>query len=1070
MVDRNVSISNGLYEPLSDNEKATDFVTASGLVHVNDKHIIPVRMWTLCDGVRLKKGMVIGKFTPYEKVTEAETVRAVVSSDENRWETLRSKLEKTVNDESVSEEDRKKLELLLRRYADVFSISKHDIGLTKMVKHKIDTSSAVPITCRRGRIPIGLEAKVDEMIQDFENKGIIRPSNSAWNAPLVIVPKKDGNIRLTVDYRQLNAITRRPIFPIPDTTELLDTLNGSAYFSTLDFSSGYYNIPMCESDIEKTAFSTQKNHYEFLRMPMGLSTAPATFQKLMHTLFHEENWSQCLIYLDDILVFSRNLDEHLRRLEVIFTKIREAGLKLAPEKCHFLKSEVAYLGHVISKDGTHTDPKKIDKILNWPKPATEEDMRSFLGLCGYYRRFIKNYAHLVNPLEKLCNATWNKKIRNKKKHIIEFEPVHEESFLKLKTALTTAPILAFPTTSDKFILDTDASHDAIGAVLSQIQNGKEKVIAYGSKKLSQSQRQYCITRKELFAVYHFVTYFKHYLLGRNFIVRTDHRALCWMINWRSPNTSQYCRWKQELEIFDMDIQYRKGEQHQNADALSRLPLCGQCELKHVEPKKKRNVKSLNSKRREIHCRRIITLENEIEQEKDISLRTIMQLLKKGKANEHNPKELHCLGVEGKSLWNKRQDLRFRGGLLYLKDGNCYRLLVPHEDRQELIKSVHQNLAHIGISKTYGMLKESYYWKNMELDVRLVIAECKHCGRRKTTPNAKHFEGNLMSGYPFEKISIDLAGPLTPGENGERYILGIIDNFSRFVVLVPLKHGTAIEVSKALMRYWIAIFGTPQSIHSDRGTEFENSLIKSLCELLGIKKTKSAPYFPTGNSMVERLFRTVKDLIYATVQSSGRKWTEVLPLVERALRCTTQRTTNFSPFEIVFGRKMNVLIGHHWVDKAFSPHEYIRDIQNVNKRINEYIGQKIKEQTNSMKPNVKPYSVGDHVMAKSYPIRKGMLFGRYSGPYVIVKCLGKWTYRLEHIRDKDDIIERNYYQLKPTKVVATATNGQGQATTVESASRHCEREHMPIEINNPTGQTSRRYPQRQRQPPLRYGYS
>ena len=179
--------------------------------------------------------------------------------------------------------------------------------------------------------------------------------------------------------------------------------------------------------------------------------------------------------------------------------------------------------------------------------------------------------------------------------------------MALKKALTSAPILAFPTKDDRFILDTDASHDSIGAVLSQLQNGEERVIAYASKKFSQSQRQYCITRKELYAVYHFVTHFKHYLLGRKFTVRTDHRALCWMLNWKSPNTSQYCRWKQELEVFDMEVEYRKGIHHGNADAMSRLPACEQCELRHADPKRKRNVKTLNNKQAEIYCRRITEL-------------------------------------------------------------------------------------------------------------------------------------------------------------------------------------------------------------------------------------------------------------------------------------------------------------------------------------------------------------------------------------------------------------------------------------------------------------------------------
>ena len=1045
----------GLYEPINGN--SNNAFTASGLVQVDNKNLIPIRIMIMHDGAQLKKGTVIGNLTNIQgnrNVGDIRVVTCTFGSDE-KWEILRPKFQDKLN--VLPKHECKRLELLLREYVDIFSCSKHDIGITDVIEHNIETGAAAPIACRRGRIPIGLEAKVDEMIKDFEEKGIIRPSVSPWNAPLVVVPKKDGSIRITVDYRLLNSITKRPIFPIPDTTELLDTLSGSTYFSTLDFRSGYYNIPMNENDIEKTAFSTQKNHYEFLRMPMGLSTSPASFQRLMHTVFREENWHKCLIYLDDVLVFSKTLDEQFNRLRLIFDRIREAGLKLAPEKCYFLQTNVSYLGHTVSKEGVFTDKKKIAKVVAWPQPKTEEDLRSFLGLCGYYRRFIKDYAQLVTPLEKLCNTTWNKKIKSKKTGLT-FEPIHEETFKKLKEALTSAPVLAFPTSKDKFILDTDASHDAIGAVLSQIQNGEEKVIAYASKKMTQSQRQYCITRKELYAVYYFVTYFKNYLLGRSFIIRTDHRALCWMLDWKSPNSSQYCRWKQELEVYDMEVRYRKGGQHGNADSLSRYPSCGQCELNHPNPKRKRNIKSLEDKTTEIHCRRMLELESDIDQEKDKNLKLIIDLLKTGRKQEKYPLELKYQSEESKHLWNKREDLRFRGGLLYLKTDNTYRLLMPNEKRRELIRTTHNNLAHVGVSKTYNILKEAYYWINMEMDVRLVIADCKYCARRKNVPQQKHCENNLSSGFPFDKISIDLAGPLPPGENGERYILGIIDNFSRFVALVPLRHGTATEVAKGLMKNWICLFGTPGSIHSDRGTEFENELLKTLCELLGIKKTKSAPYYPRGNSMVERLFRTTKDLLYATSESFGKKWTEVIPLVERALRCTKQRTTNFSPYEIVFGRTMSpFLMPSHNNDGFRSVPEYMKNIQVITNKIHE---QMRKENETVMNEKIRPFSVGDRVMAKTFPCQKGIQYGRYEGPYVITECLSKWTYRLKNC-ENHKVIERNFYHLKRADNLKTSIKTWN--TTIVTASKTSQKGHADETVGR------NRYPKRQHQQPNRYGF-
>ena len=312
-------------------------------------------------------------------------------------------------------------------------------------------------------------------------------------------------------------------------------------------------------------------------MPMGISTIPATFQRLMHKIFEKEKWHECLIYLDDILIFSNSIEEHIQRLKTIFSRIRESGVKLSPKKCTFLKTEVSYLGHTISNEGIRTDKRKTEKVHAWPAPKSIEDLRSFLGLCGYYRKFIKDYGKIVSPLEEACKEKWNKK-RTKKMTPLVWNEELDKSFRNLKVALTSAPVLAFPSKNGRFILDTDASHDCIGAVLSQMQGSEEKVIAYASRKLSQSERQYCITRKELLSVYYFVTYFKHYLLGRHFTVRTDHRSLCWLLNWKDPNTSQYCRWRQELEIYDMEVQYRRGEKHINADAMSRMPDCGQCNV------------------------------------------------------------------------------------------------------------------------------------------------------------------------------------------------------------------------------------------------------------------------------------------------------------------------------------------------------------------------------------------------------------------------------------------------------------------------------------------------------------
>ena len=1081
----------GVFEPLikkdancekeeANNERIA-WITASGVVRVDSRKHIPIRIWTFEDNVKLTKGMQIGYFSIFsQKEVQNETgeesrinlLSQMNNQKEERWNILEPKFREQLG--QLSKTENQVITPLLQEFVDIFSVDKNDIGLTNIVQHEIDTGTERPIACPYRRVPMQLEDKVEEMIHSLESKGIIRPSESPWNAPLVIVPKKNGDIRLTVDYRKLNAVTKRPIFPIPETRQLLDTLHGSVYFTTLDLSSGYYNVPMAEKDIEKTAFSTRKNHWEFVRMPMGLSTSPSTFQKLMHKAFDKENWHQCLIYLDDILIFSKDLEEQAQRLRIIFERVRAAGFKLSPEKCEFMKNQVSYLGYTISKEGTKTDTKKIERIQNWKRPESAEELRSWLGLCGYYRQFIKDYAKLAAPLENLCKKIWNKKSR-RSKSIIEWDEVCTKSFNQLKIALTSAPVLSYPTKEGKFILDTDASHDCMGSVLSQIQDGQEKVIAYASKKFSQSERQYCITRKELLSVYHFVNHFRHYLLGRSFMVRTDHRALTWMLNWKNPNTSQYCRWRQELEVYDMEVRYRRGEDHANADALSRLPQCQQCELKHPDPKRKARVKNVGDKDNgELFCRNILTFEHELDQTSDENLAEIIKLLKTRRICETEPFDIRSKGIEAIALWKRRTQLRFRGGLLYLLDSNNnYRLLLPKSSRQEIIRMTHENFAHIGIKKTLKLLSEKYYWMNMEIDVKTVIGSCKSCMKRKNDPVVKCNNESLQGYYPFQKISLDVTGPLPRSSNGDAYILGIIDNFSRFVVLVPLKRATGEEVAKALYNRWITIFGAPESIHSDRGTEFQNEVVSELCKLFGIKKTKSSPYYPQGNAIVERLFRTVKDMIFTTTNSTRKSWSEVIPTIEMALRCTEHNYLKFSPYEVIFGRKMSTPLYDGWEPKTKQNMcGYIISLQknmyDIHKTILESMEKQVRE--NSIKRE--KFEIGNMVMAKILPCARGIDKARFDGPYKIVEQRGR-CYVLKHLKNKK-VIERNIHHMKKiadearTSKMECSTRSKEVSTSIESQTRRGEEWPPTRECIEEGNNFVRRYPIRVRRPTDRYG--
>jgi hypothetical protein len=702
-----------------------------------------------------------------------------------------------------------------------------------------------------------------------------------------------------------------------------------------------------------------------------------------------------------------------------------------------MRPEVEYLGHVISHDGIKTSNAKIEKILKWPTPINEDQLRSFLGLCGYYRRHIRDYCYLAAPLEKMCQNTWNKKGRrsNKVKIPWEWNHQHEQNFNALKQALTTAPVLSFPTKDGQYILDTDACHDGIGAVLSQVQNNEEKVIAYASHRLSQSERQYCITRKELLAVYRYVIHFKHYLYGRNFTIRTDHQALVWMLNWSNPNTSQYCSWIAELENYNFEILHRSGKIHVNADAVSRIPQCEQCELVHAEPKKRRNVKLLSplTVSSSNLCKLSTIANTKWKQEEDHDIALLLQLMKERKLGEQYPKELQLASETCKTLWKKRHNLRIRGGLLYISRGESHALIVPDMERRQLITVHHCSLGHVGVSKVTEIIKQKFYWPNMESDIQIVVAHCRECVARKVTANKLHPSCPTVTSYPFEKIAIDIAGPLPRSKGGETYILAIVDYFSKFPMLVPIRQVDAKTVADVVFKRWICMFGAPDSIHTDRGTSFESALFKEMCALAGIKKSKTAPYYPQSDALVERQFRTVKDMLYTTSKTYNRDWADVIQLVEMGLRSSIQKTNKISPFQVLFGKQMKLPIQWqfpvevHEKQQRYTVHgagrsEYIIELQSKLSTIRESIMQRIKQKVlqhvNSANKCIgKPYQLGDKCMARILPIYKNISAPCYEGPFVVTKKLGEWTYELTHVVTGEKM-ERNYYHLKPLRTIKT----------------------------------------------------
>ena len=464
--------------------------------------------------------------------------------------------------ERLNKEEAQSVLRLLVKYQHIFAAPGGKLGTTDLVTHTIDTGSTRPIKTPYRPPGFARREIIDENLDKMLEHDVIEPSSSPWSSPVVLVKKKDGTTRFCVDLRRLNEVTRKDAYPLPNINDCLGSLSGAEWFCTLDLASGYWQVKMDDADKEKTAFSTHRGLYQFRKMPFGLTNAPATFMRLMELVLRGLEWEQCLVYLDDVVAFGKTFDACLMHLENVFQRFSQAGLTLKPSKCQLFQREVAFLGHRISGEGVSCDPEKLAAVREWPRPCNVSDVRSFLGLANYYKRFVPQFSEVAGPLTSLTEKNtpfiWREEC--------------EESFHCLKSALTEAPVLAYPSTdpADKFILDTDASNFGIGSVLSQIQNGTERVIAYGSKALSKSQRNYCTTYRELLALVEFIPHFKHFLMGRSFVVRTDHSSLRWLMRFKDAE-GLVGRWLAKLSNYDFTVEHRAGSNHGNADALSRVP-------------------------------------------------------------------------------------------------------------------------------------------------------------------------------------------------------------------------------------------------------------------------------------------------------------------------------------------------------------------------------------------------------------------------------------------------------------------------------------------------------------------
>jgi len=847
----------------------------------------PIRIVNLGERVvRLVKDQSIGGLHP---VQVTEPARDDQKEEERSGSSLTDGLMNDIPEE-VPEQAKTALRELLTKFEDVFSATEGDLGRTNITEHKIDTGTARPIRQPLRRQPLPYRDAIDKHLDQMLDSGVIEPAMSEWAANVVLAKKKDGTLRFCIDYRQLNAQTRKDSYPLPRTDECLDALSGAEWFSTLDLRSGYHQVAMDPKDSDKTAFVTRKGIFRWRVMPFGLCNAPATFQRLMDIVLSGLNFEICLVYLDDVIVFGQSWEEHLERLSSVFQRLRSARLKLKPSKCHLLRRTVEFLGHIVSKAGIAVDPSKVQEVAAWPTPSKLRDVRAFLGLCAYYRKFIAGFSRVAAPLFALT----------KKDRSFTWDDDCQIAFDRLKTALTTAPVLSLPVEGETYVLDCDASDLGIGAVLSQRIEGEEKVIAYGSRLFSAAEKRYCITRKELLAVVHFVKVFRQYLLGGHFILRTDHAALRWL--WKTPEPiGQQARWLERLAEYDFEIIHRPGLQHGNADALSRKP-CHQCGETSF------TIGAVQAQ--------------EPAEEPSIEVDAGMEDIAKAQADDPDLGVVRGWLVDGaevpslveilyeseaiKIYWRQRDVLYMREGVVHRRTpGGVEQLLVPKALRQDFLRRSHTGMTggHLGARRTKLQVRRRAYWVGWSGDVKRFCQQCSDC--RQYWRGQPPRQGPLQPvpcGEPFERISIDLTGPHPRSRKGHLYILTVMDNFSKYVEAIPLANQEATTVAKALVENVILRYGAPLEILSDQGRNFDGNVFREVCKLLDIDKVRTSSYRPQTNGLIERFHRTMNAMLAKVISTHQHDWNDFLPYVTSAYRNSCNEVTGFSPNYLIFGKE------------------------------------------------------------------------------------------------------------------------------------------------------------------------
>lgn len=821
---------------------------------------------------------------------------------------LENKLSKSLRLNHLNMEEQTAILNLCTNYKDIFFQPDSKLSFTNEITHKIQTKNDIPIYSKSYRYPFIHKVEVQNQIREMISNGIIRPSYSPWSSPIWIVPKKQDSSgkqkwRLVIDYRKLNENTIDDRYPIPNINDILDKLGKCNYFSTIDLASGFHQIEINKNDIPKTAFSVENGHYEFLRMPFGLKNAPSTFQRVMDNVLHDLQGNICLVYMDDIIIYSTSLQEHINHIKLVFERLRNANLKIQIDKSQFLQKEVAFLGHIVTPQGIKPNPDKLRAIKEFPLPKTTREIKSFLGLLGYYRKFIKNFSQITKPFTECL----------KKGNFIKIDDNYISCFEFCKNLLCNDPILQFPDFEKPFVLTTDASNHALGAILSQGPIGSDLPISYASRTLTSTEQNYSTIEKELLAIVWATKYFRPYLFGHKFKIVTDHKPLTWLFSLKEPN-SKLVRWRLKLEEFDYEIVYKKGTENSNADSLSRIKIFN-TETMHSAEENLHDGIPISEKPLNSFSNQIILDHTDLRYNQKVNLKIIFSSKKRYIIRRNDLQNLNSIkNIFQKLLVPKKtfaiytDDETFKvvqtAYTNYFSNGNfkLVRTRFKVEDienidqQEELIRQYHDKSIHRGIEETTKHLQRTHYFPRMKELITKIINNCEICAENKyeRQKNDVKFEISETPKKPLEIVHIDIYNLKN------KNILTIIDKFSKFAAAYILTSRNSISIIESL-RDFFSHHGIPGKIISDNAQEFLSSVFTDFLKLHNINHHKTCAKNSTGNSPIERFHSTLTELARIIYHQNPSKTLKTV--VDESLLAynnSIHSATNMTPFELLNG--------------------------------------------------------------------------------------------------------------------------------------------------------------------------